>query len=130
MPFFDGVHFLPDDFATYLLSSPTNVNTHAHKLRSQNKDIKKNIRAFSGYPKSMPASEKEKRVAGLEKRMLAQLKDIATWLDLETSGTKVVICCDFACPQAPTRVHATATLTSISQHIRLFNACVCALYYH
>jgi hypothetical protein len=37
----------------------------------------------------MPASEKEKRVAGLEKRVLAQLKDIASWLDVETSGTKV-----------------------------------------
>lgn len=54
----------------------------------QNKDIKKNIRAFSGYPKSMSAEDKAKRVAGLEKRVHKELKEIATWLDVETSGTK------------------------------------------
>lgn len=73
----------------------------------------------------MPASEKEKRVAGLEKRMLTQLKDIATWLDLETSGTKVVIVYDFACPEAPpTRAHANASHINIPA--RQKTQCVCA----
>mmetsp|Transcript_15411 Transcript_15411/g.39785 ORF Transcript_15411/g.39785 Transcript_15411/m.39785 type:complete len:442 (-) Transcript_15411:189-1514(-) len=64
------------------------IHMAMYGVRGKNKDIKKNIRAFSGYPVAMPEAEKAKRVLGLEKRILPQLKEIATWLDVEVTGSK------------------------------------------
>ncbi|CAG5118983.1 unnamed protein product, partial [Candidula unifasciata] len=54
-----------------------------------NNEIKKNIRQFSGFTHGKDSKEHEKRVACLNKLVLAELKAICLALGLERGGTKV-----------------------------------------